>query len=163
MLERIVATGSLVVRAAGGTRAGEMATHRLLPSEDVDPAALLAPHVARTAAACAGRRVVAAQDTSEINFDRRRKPAAGLGPAGNTGIRGFFVHPVVATDAGGEAVPGVAAQRASGTTWGRASGRGPRRRRPAIAAFPSTRRRAIQEHAGPVRPGHAHARAGRGA
>ena len=83
MLDRIVATGSLVLRAVGGTRSGEMAAHRLLSSEDVDPAALLAPHVTRTAAACAGRRVVAAQDTSEINFDRRRKPAAGLGPTGD--------------------------------------------------------------------------------
>ena len=111
MLDRIVATGSLVLRAAGGTRSGEMAAHRLPSSENVDPAALLAPHVTRTAAACAGRRVVAAQDTSEINFDRRRKPAAGLGPAGNTDIRGFFVHPVVAIDADDEAVLGVVGAR----------------------------------------------------
>ena len=111
MLDRIVATGSLVLRAVGGTRSGEMAAHRLLSSEDVDPAALLAPHVTRTAAACAGRRVVAAQDTSEINFDRRRKPAAGLGPTGNTDIRGFFVHPVVAIDADDEAVLGVVGAR----------------------------------------------------
>lgn len=111
MLDRIVATGSLVLREIGGTRSGEMGAHRLLSSEDVDATALLAPHVARTAAACKGRRVVAAQDTSEINFDRSRRPAVGLGPTGNTGIRGFFVHPIVAIDADDEALLGVAGAR----------------------------------------------------
>jgi hypothetical protein len=111
MLDRIVATGSLKLREIGGTRSGEMAAHRLLSSGQVEPAALLAPHVRRTAAACQGRRVVAAQDTSEINFDRRRKPAAGLGPTGPVGIKGFFVHPVVAIDAGDEALLGVAGAR----------------------------------------------------
>jgi hypothetical protein len=108
MLDRIVATGSLKLREIGGERRGEIAAHRLLSSNDVDPARLLAAHVARTAAACKGRRVVAAQDTSEINFDRSRCPAAGLGPTGNPGIRGFFVHPVVAIDAEDEALLGVA-------------------------------------------------------
>lgn len=111
MLDRIVASGSLVLRTIGGSRSGEMGAQRLLSSADVGPAALLAPHVARTAAACKGRRVVAAQDTSEINFDRRRRPAAGLGPTGPAGIRGFFVHPVVAIDAEDEALLGVAGAR----------------------------------------------------
>lgn len=111
MLERIVATGSLKLREVGGDRSGEMAAHRLLSSDEIDPVALLRPHVLRTAAACKGRRVVAAQDTSEINFDRRRKPAAGLGPTGNADIRGFFIHPVVAVDAEDEALLGIAGAR----------------------------------------------------
>jgi hypothetical protein len=111
LLDRIVASGSLKLREFGQTRAGEMAAHRLLSSEDFDPTALLVPHVARTAAACRGRRVVAAQDTSEINFDRSRRPAAGLGPTGNRDIRGFFVHPVVAVDADAETLLGVAGAR----------------------------------------------------
>jgi len=108
MFDRIVATGSLELREIGSTRSGEIAAHRLLSSEDIDPAKLLVPHVGRTVAACRGRRVVAAQDTSEINFDRMRRPAAGLGPTGNPGIRGFFVHPVVAVDAEDEALLGLA-------------------------------------------------------
>jgi hypothetical protein len=88
-----------------------MAAHRLLSSDDVDPTALLMPHIARTAAACNGRRVVAVQDTTEINFDRRRRPASGLGPTGNDEIRGFFVHPVVAVDADDEVLLGVAGAR----------------------------------------------------
>jgi hypothetical protein len=111
MLERIVATGSLVLREVGGTRSEEMAAHRLLSSDDVGLAALLTSHVARTAVTCKGRRVVAAQDTTEINFDRYHRAAAGLGPTENEGIRGFFVHPVVAVDAGYEALLGVAGAR----------------------------------------------------
>jgi hypothetical protein len=41
MLERIVASGSLVLRELGGARSGEIAAHRLLSSDDVDPIALL--------------------------------------------------------------------------------------------------------------------------
>lgn len=111
ILDRIVASGSLKLREFGGTRAGEIATHRLLSSDDFEPTALLVPHVARTVAACRGRRVVAAQDTSEINFDRSRRPASGLGPTGNTGIRGFFIHPIVAVDADDETLLGVAGGR----------------------------------------------------
>ena len=111
LVERIAATGSLVLREVGGGRGGEMAAHRLLSCEDIDPASLLTPHVVRTAAACKGRRVVAVQDTSEINFDRRRKPVSGLGPTGNTDIKGFFVHPVVAVDAEDEALLGIAGAR----------------------------------------------------
>jgi hypothetical protein len=111
LLDRIVGSGSLKPREFGQTRAGEMAAHRLLSSDDFDPTALLVPHVARTAAACRGRRVVAAQDTSEINFDRSRRPAVGLGPTGNRDIRGFFIHPLVAVDADAETLLGVAGAR----------------------------------------------------
>lgn len=108
LFDRIVATGSLKLREIGGTRSGEMAAHRLLSCGDVEPTRLLMPHVERTVGACKGRRVVAAQDTSEINFDRSRRPVTGLGPTGNPGIRGFFVHPVMAVDAEDEALLGVA-------------------------------------------------------
>jgi hypothetical protein len=111
MVDRIMATGSLQLRELGGTRSGELAAHRLLSSAQVEPWGLLVPHIERTAAACAGRRVVAVQDTSEINFARQRRPAVGLGPTGNTEIRGFFVHPVVAVDADDEALLGVAGAR----------------------------------------------------
>ena len=111
MLDRIVTAGSLVLREIGGTRSGEVGAHRLLSSENVDPVALLVPHVARTVEACKGRRIVAAQDTTEINFDRYRQPVAGLGPTGNPEIKGFFVHPVVAVDADDEALLGVVGAR----------------------------------------------------
>src|SRR5262245_38902133 len=99
MLGRSVASGSLQLREIGGTRAGEMAAHRLLSCEEVEPAKVLVRHVARTAEACKGLRVVAVQDTSEINFNRSRRPVDGLGPTGNPGIYGVFVPPAVVVDA----------------------------------------------------------------
>ena len=111
MFDRIVTSGSLVLREIGETRSGEIAAHRLLSCDDVDAQSLLVPHVARTVEACKGRRIVAAQDTTEINFDRFREPIAGLGPTGNTDITGFFIHPVVAVDADDEALLGVLGAR----------------------------------------------------
>jgi len=104
---RVVATGSLVLRAAGGDRAGELSGHRFLGSRYVTPEEIIATVGRRTASACAGRRIVAAQDTTEINFkgrDRRRK---GLGPAGDGKTPGFFCHAMVAIDADDEALLGV--------------------------------------------------------
>jgi hypothetical protein len=64
LFERVVETGSLVLRQVGGSRAGEMAAHRFLSSPHVTPEEILATAAARTASACVGRRIVAAQDTT---------------------------------------------------------------------------------------------------
>jgi hypothetical protein len=107
LFERVVATGSLVVREIGGDRAGEMSAHRFLGSERVTPAEMLATAGTRTAAACAGRRIVAAQDTTEINFSGRDRDREGLGPAGDGKTPGFFCHAMVAIDVDEEALLGV--------------------------------------------------------
>jgi hypothetical protein len=81
----------------------------------------------RTASACAGRRVLAAQDTTEINFTswaRRR----GLGRGGDGKTPGFFLHPVVAVDADEEAVLGLVGAR----IWTRDAARVPPRASRAI-------------------------------
>ena len=64
LFERVVETGSLVLRQVGGDRAGEMAAHRFLDSPHVTPQEILNTAAERTAAACSGRRIVAAQDTT---------------------------------------------------------------------------------------------------
>src|SRR5208337_5544172 len=79
MLEGIAKSGSLVLRKLGADRAAEMAAHRFLGSERVTPQAILDEAAARTGRACAGRRVVVAQDTTEINFSGRDKAAADWG------------------------------------------------------------------------------------
>ena len=111
MFQRIVATGSLVVREIGGDRNGEMAAHRVLGTDKLDVDAILAPHVARTVEAARGHFIVAAQDTTEINFAGREARRQGLGPAGNGTAKGFFIHPVIAVDADSEAVLGVVGAR----------------------------------------------------
>jgi hypothetical protein len=108
VMERIVETHSLVMTKLGAGRAGEVGAGRLLKSKKVDVEGLLAPHVARTADAVRGRRIVAAQDTTEINFAGRDKRRRGLGPAGDGVSKGFFIHPVVAIDADEGALLGVA-------------------------------------------------------
>jgi hypothetical protein len=110
LFERIVATGSVVLRTLGETRAGEVAAQRWLSSPRMTTGLIVEASSVRTAEACAGRRVLAAQDTTEINFVRwagRR----GLGPGGNGKTPGFFVHPVVAVDADSEAVLGLVGAR----------------------------------------------------
>lgn len=111
LFERIVATGSVVLRTLGETRAGEVAAQRWLSSPRMTTASIVEASSVRTAEACAGRRVLAAQDTTEINF-ARWAARRGLGPGGNGKTPGFFVHPVVvAVDADSEAVLGLVGAR----------------------------------------------------
>jgi len=107
LFERVVATGTLVMREVGGDRAGEMSGHRFLGSAHVMPEEILKTAGTRTAMACAGRRIVAAQDTTEINFSGRDRGRKGLGPAGDGKTPGFFCHAMVAVDADDEALLGV--------------------------------------------------------
>src|SRR6201999_2801430 len=91
LFERIVATGSLVLRELGETRAGEVAAHRYLSSPYVTYEGIIDALSDRTRQASAGRRVVAAQDTTEINFKGRSAARRGLGPAGDGKSAGFFI------------------------------------------------------------------------
>ena len=107
LFHRVVTTGSLVLRQIGGDRAGELSANRFLGSPYVTPEEIVQTAGRRSAAACAGRRIVAAQDTTEINFkgrDRRRK---GLGPAGDGQTPGLFCHAMIAIDADEDTLLGV--------------------------------------------------------
>jgi hypothetical protein len=128
LIERIAATGSLVLRRIGETRAGEIAVHRFLSSPHVSTERIVATLSARTMAGCAGRRVLAVQDTSEINFAGREKKRRGFGPAGDGKTPGFFIHPVIAIDVETEAVIGLV--DAAIWTRQRAGRRSTRRSRP---------------------------------
>jgi hypothetical protein len=111
ILDDIVRSGCVVVRKMSGDRAGEIAAHRFLGSSQVTPEAIMSDFSRRTAQACRGRFIVAAQDTTEINFSGADRDRPGLGPAGDGKSLGFFLHPVVAIDAADEAVLGVAGAR----------------------------------------------------
>ena len=107
LFHRAVETGSLVLRRLGGDRNGEAAIGNFLGSPHVTPAEILNSAARRTAGACHGRRIVAAQDTTEINFSGRHGKRRGLGPAGDGKTPGFFAHAMIAIDADDEAVLGV--------------------------------------------------------
>ncbi len=107
IVTRIVATGSLVQRKVGGDRNGEIAMKNFLGSPKATVKSVIAADVALTAAAARGRRVVAAQDTTEVNFSGRDKRRKGLGPGGDGKSPGFFTHATLAIDADAEAVIGL--------------------------------------------------------
>jgi hypothetical protein len=107
LIERIAATGTVVLRQVGETRAGEMAVHRFLSSPYVSVERIVETLAGRTAERCAGRRVLVVQDTTEINFSGRDKKRRGFGPAGSGTTSGFFIHPVIAVDVESEAVVGL--------------------------------------------------------
>ncbi len=107
LIERVMETGSLVIRKLGRGGAGEIAIHRFLSAPSVTCGEMNDTLAARTAAACKGRRIVAAQDTTEINFAGREERRRGLGPAGDGVSAGFFIHPVIAIDSETEAVLGL--------------------------------------------------------
>ena len=106
LYDEMVEQCSMVVRKIGRTRSGEIAAHRVLSSDRVTPAQTVACLARPTAEAVAGRRIVVAQDTTEVNFPGRL--SRGLGPAGRTGkTPGFFLHASIAVDAEAECVLGL--------------------------------------------------------
>jgi hypothetical protein len=107
LIERVATAGTLVLRKLGETRAGEKAVHRFLSSPYVSVDRIVETLAARTAQQCAGHRILAVQDTTEINFAGRDKKRRGFGPGGDGKTPGFFIHPVIAIDVESEAVVGL--------------------------------------------------------
>ena len=128
LIERVATAGTLVLRKLGETRAGEKAAHRFLSSPYVSVDRIVETLAARTAAQCTGRRILAIQDTSEINFSGRDKKRRGFGPGGDGTTPGFFIHPVVALDIESEAVVGLV----DAEIWTRSGARVASRRKRAI-------------------------------
>lgn len=126
ILAGMVSHRSVVVRTFAANRADEVATHRFFGSPAVTPEAILSDMARLTARACRGRRIVAAQDTTEINFSGADRKRRGLGLAGDGKSLGFFIHPVVAVDADDEVLLGVVGAR----IWTRGMEKvGPRQKR----------------------------------
>jgi Transposase DDE domain len=107
LIDRVAALGTLKLRRIGETRAGEVAVGRFLSSPYVSVDTIIETLAARTAKQCVGRRVLAVQDTTEINFAGREKKRRGFGPAGDGETPGFFIHPVIVVDVETEAVVGA--------------------------------------------------------
>ena len=128
LFQRAVESGSLVVRQLGGDRSGEKSMHGFLSCAEVTPEEILSTAARRTALACARRRIVAAQDTTEINFKGRDRARKGLGPTGDGKTPGFFCHGMVAIDADDETLLGVVHAR----IWTRSCERAAKRRQRSI-------------------------------
>lgn len=95
MHARLVATGGhgLRIRRLGGDRAGEIRLTRLLRNEAVTTEAMSAEAGRRVAQRCAGRHVLAIQDTTVVR---------------SQGGGGLYLHPVIVVDADEGALLGLA-------------------------------------------------------
>jgi hypothetical protein len=95
LLARLVSQGSggIRVRRLGGDRAGEMQITRFLRNRAVTSAEMFATAGARTAARCAGRAVLAIQDTTVVK---------------SRGGGGLYLHPTLALDADDGSIIGLA-------------------------------------------------------
>jgi hypothetical protein len=110
LYEQIVALGTVVLKTLGGGRAGEVGIQRWLSSPRMSVDHILEASSVRTVSSCAGRRVLAVQDTTAISFTRSAG-RRGLGPGANGTTPGFFLHPVIAVDIEDEAVVGLVGAR----------------------------------------------------
>lgn len=95
MHARLVATGGrgVRIRRLGGDRAGEIRLTRLLRNEAVTTEAMSAEAGRRTAQRCAGRHVLAIQDTTVVR---------------SQGGGGLYLHPIIVVDAEEGALLGLA-------------------------------------------------------
>lgn len=111
-MDRAVARESVCLRRlAGGERPGIVAFSRFLDNPRVTVEALIEGWGAGASAACAGRHVLAIQDTSEINFSTTTKRRRGLGEIGKGGGRGVLLHAMLGLDAETGGVLGLVAGR----------------------------------------------------
>jgi hypothetical protein len=86
-------------RLAGGTRRGIVGFGRFLANPKVTTQAVIEGWSGGLAGGCAGRHVLAIQDTSEINFATTGERDRGLGKIGKGVGRGVLLHPMVAVEA----------------------------------------------------------------
>jgi hypothetical protein len=98
---------TVTVKRLGGDEAGEKAIGRFLRNKRVSEAALVAAAKAHLLVQVAGRRVLAIQDTSEINFSQHERGKALFGRGGNGVDPAFFIHPVLVVDADSGVILGL--------------------------------------------------------
>ena len=106
-------------RLAGGRRREIVRFGRFLANPRVTVASLIAGWGEQTALACAGRHVLAIQDTSDLNFRTTAARRRGLGEIGKGVGRGLVLHAMLAVDAESRGCLGLV----SGRVWTRAGRR----------------------------------------
>ena len=102
-------------RLAGGQRRDIIGFDRFLGNRRVTLEALIEGWGTATSQACAGRHILAIQDTSEINFNTTRQHRRGLGEIGKGNGHGLLLHAMLGVDAETGGIVGLA----SGRIWTR--------------------------------------------
>jgi hypothetical protein len=107
LFERIVLRRTVTIKRLGGDEAGEKAFGRFLHNKRVTETELIAEAKAHLLTQVAGRRVLAIQDTSEINFSQHKRSKALFGTGGNGVDPALLIHPVLVVDADNGVILGL--------------------------------------------------------
>ena len=107
LFERIVLRRTVTIKRLGGDEAGEKAFGRFLRNKRVTETELIAEAKAHLLTQVAGRRVLAIQDTSEINFSQHKRSKALFGTGGNGVDPALLIHPVLVVDADNGVILGL--------------------------------------------------------
>lgn len=99
LLERVLDSGTLIVKKFSKNRAEQVRFERFLWNEKVTTPRMLNSSQQMVAKNAEGvEHVLAIQDTTEFSFDRRRGELRSMGVIKNNKAMGFFAHPVIAVD-----------------------------------------------------------------
>jgi len=112
----MVSRQTVCLRRLGGSRGGELRAGRFLANPRVTAEQIVAGWSQLTGPACAGRHVLAIQDSTEVRFPTTAQRRRGLGPIGHGNIHGVLVHAMLAVDADSGACLGLV----GGAAWSRA-------------------------------------------
>jgi hypothetical protein len=111
----MVTLKTVCLRRLGGDRKGEERAGRFFASTKVTAAKIIEGWSALTGAACAGRQVLAIDDTCEARFPTTVQRRRGLGPVKKGNAYGVLVHAMIAVDATDGACLGLV----GGEVWNR--------------------------------------------
>lgn len=111
----MVAQKTVCLRRLGIDRGGELRIGRFFASGKVTTAKLVETWSERTGDACAGRHVLAIQDTTEVKFPTTAARRRGLGPVKKGQSYGLLIHAMIAVDAEHGACLGLV----GGAVWSR--------------------------------------------
>jgi hypothetical protein len=99
ILEQMVVRKTVCLRRLGGHRRGEERAGRFFANPKVTAAKIVEGWSTQTGAACAGRHVLAIQDTTEVKFPTTAQRRRGLGPVKHGNTYGVLVHAMIVVDA----------------------------------------------------------------
>jgi hypothetical protein len=115
ILEQMVLRKTVCLRRLGGHRRGEERAGRFFANQKVTAAKIVEGWSMLTGPACAGRHVLAIQDTTEVKFPTTAQRRRGLGPVKHGNTYGVLVHAMIAVDASTTACLGLV----GGEVWTR--------------------------------------------
>lgn len=107
----VARTSTCLRRLAGGRRSGIVGFSRFLANPRVTVDALIDGWGAELALGCAGRHILAIQDSSEFNFTTTKERSRGLGEIGKGSGRGVLLHAMLGVDAETGGILGLATGR----------------------------------------------------